>query len=53
MKVMFIDVKYKGEIKLSKEFLEFLKKQNYKKIALYTTTQFNHKINPSFSGGLR
>jgi 2-(3-amino-3-carboxypropyl)histidine synthase len=42
MKILFIDVKYIGEIKLNQDAIKELGK--YKKIALYTTTQFNHKI---------
>lgn len=42
MKLFFIDVKYKGKVELSKECLNYLRK--YKRIGLYTTTQFNYKI---------
>ncbi len=42
MHTIFIDVKYKGEIKLPAKALKKL--QNYKTLALYTTTQFKHKI---------
>ncbi|MBI3623492.1 diphthamide synthesis protein [Candidatus Pacearchaeota archaeon] len=42
MKFIVIDGKYKKEVKLSSEAIAKLKK--YKKIAVYTTTQFNHKL---------
>jgi len=42
MKFIVIDGKYKKEVKLSSEALTKLKK--YDKIAVYTTTQFNHKL---------
>ncbi len=42
MKFLFIDAKYKGEVKLTSEALKELKK--FKTIALYTTTQFVDKI---------
>lgn len=42
MKFIAIDGKYKGQVKLTSEALAKLKK--YKKIAVYTTTQFNHKL---------
>src|SRR3989338_4678167 len=44
MKLLLIDAKYNGEIKFTKEVLEYLKKKKYKTIVLYTTTQFNHGI---------
>jgi len=44
MKFMLIDAKYKGKIEISKKALSILK--NYKTIAVYTTTQFNHKLKP-------
>ena len=43
MKLIFIDVHYKGEVKLTKECLDYLKK--FKNVGLFTTTQFNYKIN--------
>lgn len=42
MKTLFIDAKYKGKVELTSKVLNFLKK--YKKIGLYTITQFNHKL---------
>jgi len=42
MKLILIDAKYKGQVKLTPEALKQLKK--FKKIAVYTTTQFNHKL---------
>jgi len=42
MKFLFIDAKYKGEVKLTSDALKELKK--HKTIALYTTTQFNHGL---------
>jgi diphthamide biosynthesis enzyme Dph1/Dph2-like protein len=42
MKLTFINVKFNGEIKLSNETLNYLR--NHKKVGLFTTTQFNHKI---------
>jgi len=42
MKLILIDAKYKGPVKLTSEALSQLKK--FKKIAVYTTTQFNHKL---------
>ena len=42
MKILFVDAKYKGKVELNSNVLNFLKK--YKKIGLYTTTQFNHKL---------
>ena len=41
-KFIVIDGKYKKKVKLTVEALNKLKK--YKKIAVYTTTQFNHKL---------
>ncbi len=42
MKLVFINVKYTGEVKLTEETLQYL--QKFKTIGLYTTTQFNPKI---------
>lgn len=42
MKLVLIDGKYKGPVVLPKQALDILKK--YKTIAVYTTTQFNHKL---------
>jgi len=42
MKLVLIDAKYKGRVKLPKKALDILKK--YNKVAVYTTTQFNHKL---------
>ncbi len=39
-KTIFIDVKYEGEIKFSEELLDYLKKENIKKIALFASLQF-------------
>lgn len=42
MKLILIDGKYKGAVVLPKKAIDILKK--YNKIAVYTTTQFNHKL---------
>ena len=42
MKTLFIPAKYKPEVKLTNELIEYLKK--YKKIALFTSIQFVNKI---------
>lgn len=42
MKILFVDAKYKGKVELTGKVLNYIKK--YKKIGLYTTTQFNHKL---------
>jgi len=42
MKLLFINGKYLGKVRLTQEALDCLKK--FKKIAIYTTTQFSHRI---------
>lgn len=41
MRTFFIEAKYEGEIVFTNEVLDYLKKENIKKIALFAATQFS------------
>lgn len=44
MKTLFLDAPYNGKVELCKETRNYLKKQNYKTIALYASVQFCNQL---------
>jgi hypothetical protein len=44
MDVLFLDAPYKKEFKLNKQTLDYINKNNYKKLGVYSSVQFCNNL---------